>query len=110
MPQIRGVRPDSIGVWVGLVLLSACQPDHRSEEGRQSIVSVEEQFTTQISEARRLWKDADNSGADRMSAQIIQFPNRVCVQLTFTDGSLGGEPIYCFNDNLEVIYKHEEVE
>lgn len=60
--------------------------------------------------AQDIWFSKGNTHAYSMDPVAIRFPDRVCVQLKFVDGSLGGEPVYCFNESLEVVEKHERVE
>lgn len=59
---------------------------------------------------------ADYTGASRISAmssrypRVIRFPNETCVSLNLTRGSAGGVPVYCFDTEMRVTRKYDQVE
>ena len=58
-----------------------------------------------VQDAIRRWADKSREPTGGLSAsrfvEIMEFPNKTCVQLAFKDASVGGVPIYCYRVNSD---------
>ena len=68
-----------------------------------------------IAKAGALWatkvRETQQIAMKNRYAISMHFPSKICVQLTLNRGSVGGNPVYCFErETLRVLEKYDEVE
>lgn len=68
----------------------------------------------EVRRARTLWHQAGHepyATIFRRQPNVVRFPNKTCVALTFSDYSVGANPVYCFDaKSRAVIYSNESEE
>ncbi len=67
-------------------------------------------FSSQIADAAARWneKNGNKVSADTgMIAVVMAFDEQVCVKLKLPSGSLGGEPIYCYQRGSTHLLREE---
>jgi len=124
--------PDDADCWVGLCRVRLfLGPDielaevknwpgpiaHHDEWDQRYVLSL-----PPVRDALRRWaiKSGEDDGVMRgRYVEVMNFPDRLCVQFTLETGSVGGVPIYCYardrsktvpRPTTQLIYEYSDVE